>query len=148
MRVLVVEDDTFKSDNIIEIVDNAFGAGACCLARSVSEAVGAIGETQFDLVIIDMALPSHPALPGGGSPLSLLTGGLEVLFELQARGRRDRCVVITQYPEIEICGEFFPVLQASAEIQRQFEVRVVACIEYGEANTTWRASLMHICEDI
>ena len=140
-HVLLVEDDSFKSDEIKTLLLSVSPSTQINLATSVSAAIGAIKDSSFDLVVLDMALPSHTASAGAGAPLSLLTGGLEVLFELQSLGRKDPCFVVTQYPEIEICGTFYPLSEASEAIERCFEIRVLDCIEYNDANARWRTTL-------
>jgi len=143
-NVLLVEDDGFKSDDIHALLDTMGVPPAMRYAKSVSEAIAAIKERPFDLIVLDMALPSHTATPGAGAPLSLLTGGLEVLFELQSLARGDPCVVVTQYPEIEICGIFYPVALAAAAIETQYDIRIAGCVEYSDSSTQWRATLKAI----
>ena len=137
MRVLILEDDSFKSERLTElVVSNAKGAHVSCVS-DVASAITALGRSEFDLIIVDMALPSHPVVSGGGAPMSLLTGGLEILFELSSMGRNDECIIITQYPEIEIAGKFYLVEQAAQAIKEQFSCDVVACLQYSEVTDGW-----------
>lgn len=142
--VLLVEDDGFKSDEIHALLLSVCHSTDVHLSKSVSSAIGAIEGRTFDLIVLDMALPSHTAVPGAGAPLSLLTGGLEVLFELQSLRRKDPCVVVTQYPEIEICGSFYQLIKAPEAIERCYEVRVLGCIEYTDSGAQWRVTLAEL----
>jgi len=142
--VLLVEDDVFKSDEIQSHLVGLNPAPTIRLATSVSSAIAAIQAHPFDLIILDMALPSHTPTPGAGAPLSLLTGGLEVLFELQSLGRRDPCLIVTQYPEIEICNVFYPLSVASQAIHENYDLRVLDCVEYAESRSQWRVTLTNI----
>lgn len=139
LKVLLVEDDNFKSEEIQSLLLQLEPRVHIRIARSVSSAVGAIQQTVFDLVVLDMALPSHTPTAGTGAPLSLLTGGLEVIFELQSLERKDPCLIITQYPEIEICGDFFPVQVAAQAIEENYGTAVLGCLEYSEAGSEWRS---------
>lgn len=149
-NILLVEDDSFKSDEIRTVLGALDRPPSFVLATSVSSAIRAIKLGKYDLIVLDMALPSHAATAGGGAPLSLLTGGLEVLFELQSLDRRDPCVIVTQYPEIEICGAFFPLKDAPSAIEDNYGIEVVGCIEYTDTNQSWKASLtrhyLKVCE--
>ena len=147
-KVLIVEDDGFKRDALVSVVSEILFPVEIDNVSDVRSAIVAVNEKVFDLIIIDMALPSHPVISGGGSPLSLLTGGLEVLFELRSLGRKDECIVITQYQSIEISGTFFPVSSAAQAIQEHFFCKVLACIEYLEESTTWKVSLTDILRRI
>lgn len=140
-RILIVEDDSFKRDDLAALVSANIGMATIHTATDVRSAIVEISRFTFDLVIIDMALPSHPAVSGGGSPMSLLTGGLEILFELSALDRKDDCIIVTQYPEIEISGRFFPVTDATDAIREKFQIDVIACIEYSAESVAWRGIL-------
>jgi CheY-like chemotaxis protein len=143
MNVLIIEDDSYKAEDI-QILLRSIGEVSPTSATSVVAAITAVRKDVFDLIIVDMALPSHPLAAGGGAPLSMLTGGVEVLFELQSMGRVDNCVVITQYPEIEICGALYPVALAGDAIREHYDVGVIACLEYSQTNQSWRSSLADI----
>lgn len=147
-RVLVVEDDTFKSDDIQNCLRQVEPKTDFVLSTSVAAAVLALQEERYDLIVLDMALPSHPIVAGGGAPLSLLTGGIEILFELQSMERSDSSVVITQYPDIEICGDFYPVSEAASAMHDKYEISVQACLEYSQTNDAWRTSLTKIYKNI
>jgi CheY-like chemotaxis protein len=143
-KILIVEDDQFKMDSLISLVINVLPVAQVTQASDVSTAISAVNKTVFDLLIVDMALPSHPVIPGGGSPMSLLTGGLEVLLELSALERGDDCIIVTQYPEIEIAGHFFPVDQATEAIEEHIGYKVVSCLEYSEESLGWKHAFLDI----
>lgn len=137
MRVLILEDDSFKNDHLTALVrSNAKYADVSC-ASDVATAIIIVGQSKFDLIIVDMALPSHPVVSGGGAPMSLLTGGLEILFELRSLKRSDNCIIVTQYPEIEIAGKFYPIVHAASAIRKQFSCEVVGCLQYSEGSVEW-----------
>lgn len=142
--VLLVEDDSFKSDAIQSLLKSIKSDTEFILSTSVANAVDAIKDTLFDLIILDMALPSHPVVAGGGAPLSWLTGGMEILFELQSLERSDNCVIITQYPDIEICGELYPVEKAAKAIFENYGIYVQSCLEYSQTSQAWRVALAKI----
>ena len=118
MRVLLVEDDEHKRVSIVSALDACNASVKVEVAESLYTGIDLIGDIEYDLVVLDMAIPSHPLAPGEGSPVSFNTGGLDILLELDSRGRSDRCIVITQFPEIEISQVFYPVEVASAVIEK------------------------------
>ncbi|WP_286748805.1 hypothetical protein [Marinobacter sp. UBA2688] len=79
--------------------------------------------------------------------MSLLSGGLDILLEIDALGRGDLCVVVTQYPEIEIAGRFFPVEEASEQIRELLGCDVLECIEYSEGCNRWKQKLKGLLEN-
>lgn len=142
--ILIIEDDSFKSKSLCDFLEGVFVEPDIELATSLVEAIGCVNSKRYDLILVDMAIPSHPSVSGGGSPMSLLTGGLDVLLELRFLERSDPCIVITQYPDIEISGQFYSVAEAAEEINRQLDCKVMACISYNEGSDAWKKSLLEM----
>lgn len=148
LNVLIIEDDSFKMDTLVALVrSDIINTNVRCVA-DVATAVAAVDQAAFDLIILDMALPSHPAILGGGSPMSLLTGGLEILLELSSLQRHDNCIIVTQYPEIEIAGKFFPVDCAAKAIMEYFSCEVIACLQYSEDSSEWKKRLSELLRSL
>lgn len=136
MKVLLVEDDEHKRVGIEQALRDCDSA-VVFVAASLYDAINALDIGPFDLVVLDMAIPSHSTAPGEGSPVSFLTGGLDVLLELSARGRNDPCIIITQFPEVEISQVFYSVMHATAAIKKQLEYEVIDCISYTGESEDW-----------
>lgn len=143
-RVLVLEDDSYKCERLSALVKEHIMGAEISSVSDVSSAVRLIASQVFDLVLLDMALPSHPVVSGGGAPMSLLTGGLEILFELSSLGRKDECIVITQFPEIEIAGIFYSVANAAMAIRSELSCQVSACIQYSQESDDWAEQLKNL----
>lgn len=139
--LLIIEDDPFKATSLREFVALHRNFDQIFMASSLVEAIELVNERRYDLVLIDMAIPSHPTESGGGSPMSFLTGGLEVLFELNQLGRQDQCIIITQY-DIEIAGQFYSVEDAERVISEELNCKLSACILYDEGNDYWKERLL------
>lgn len=137
MRILLVEDDEHKRRSIVSALRACNQSFEVVDAESLYTGIQAIDDVPFDLVVLDMAIPSHPPEPGEGSPVSFNTGGLDILLELESRGRSDRCIVITQFPEIEISQIFYPVDVAAAAIEKELGYKVIECVAYSEGGDDW-----------
>ena len=141
MKVLIIEDDDYKANDLLQFANNKFANPEVKLAVSLAEAIDAIDESTFDLIFVDMAIPSHTAEQGAGAPMSLLTGGIDILLELSEMNRKDRCIVITQHPSIEISEEHYPLENAPAIFKSLLNCDVVACIYYVVDDSTWMMDL-------
>jgi CheY-like chemotaxis protein len=137
MRILLIEDDEHKRVSIESALADC-GAGVVIqLADSLYTAIQALDGGAYDLIVLDMAIPSHPPMPGQGSPVSFLTGGLDILLELDSRGRADPCVIVTQFPEIEISQVFYSVANAVSAIKDLLGYAVLDCIVYSGEDGVW-----------
>lgn len=137
MRVLLVEDDEHKRRSIVSALRVCNPSVEVVDAESLYTGIQAIDDVPYDLVVLDMAIPSHPLEPGEGSPVSFNTGGLDILLELDSRGRHDRCIVITQFPEIEISQTFYPIEVAAEAIEKELGYKVIECVAYSEDGGDW-----------
>lgn len=137
MKVLLVEDDEHKRRSIIAALQDCNPNVAIFVAESLYTGIQSLDSGPFELVVLDMAIPSHPPEPGQGSPVSFNTGGLDILLELDSRGRKDACIIITQFPEIEVSQVFHPVKQASAAINKELGYSVIDCIPYSSDDGGW-----------
>lgn len=143
-NILIVEDDSFKSKSLSDFLLTHMKDIDIKIATNLQSAITIINESVFQMILVDMAIPSHPIQSGTGSPISLLNGGLQVILELQYLDRNDDCIVLTQYPDIEICDEYFPIENASTSIKELLDCTVLDCIQYSEDSTTWKTDLKEI----
>lgn len=148
MNILIVEDDDYKLERLRAFALKELGDVSVTSSESLKEALEAIASSVYDLIFIDMAIPSHPTLAGQGNPVSFNTGGLEIIMELSAIGRNDPCVIITQYPDIEISGEYIPLHQVKSKLPELLECDVVACVFYEEDNDNWQRELQAVFREL
>lgn len=137
-KILIIEDDDFKSRRLKEFLNQSMLNIEIYESNNLKNAIEFINTNIYDLILIDMAIPSHPMIPGEGSPYSLLNGGIEIILELDYLNRKDDCIIITQYPEIEISGQFFSIEDATGKIKEILECDVLGCIEYSEESEDWK----------
>lgn len=142
LKILIIEDDQFKLDSVIRFINSELNRTVeISFCTALSTALDALKEDKYHVVIIDMSLPSHPPVAGQGSPIPLLSGGLDVIFEIDALGFDCTSIVLTQYPELEIDGAFIPVSEAVEEISIKFGIKVHACLQYFEDSFAWKNTI-------
>ena len=131
MRVLVVEDDDFKFEDIFGLFQKFKLTVDVQRASSVQAGYEAIQGAQFDYIILDMALPSHNLVAGTGNPYPEPVGGLEILLELADQNRAERVIILTQYPSIEFNREYVP-LGKFCSVAAEHGINLIrACILFG-----------------
>lgn len=148
MNILIIEDDDYKLERIKSFASSELGNPIISTSESLKEALEAIANETFDLIFVDMAIPSHPTIAGQGTPVSFNTGGLEVIMELSALGRNDPCIIITQYPDIEISGEYIPISAVKKALPLLLECEVAACVLYEEDSDSWKIELQEVFKEL
>lgn len=149
IRCLVVEDDPFKMEGIRTHLRSALGGRietTECMA--LSSATSLLSSLTFDLAILDMSIHSHELEAGTGSPFSLSSGGLDVLFEIVYAGGDTPCIILTQYTDIEIEGVPVPIENAQNEIFEKFSIKVAGCVRYLENDDRWKIEVTSILEKL
>lgn len=146
MKILVIEDDNFKADSISNFLSLKFVNSSIIVKTNLAESIEIINLENFNFVMVDMAIPSHPIVSGEGAPISFLTGGLDIILELNALERSDKCIILTQYPEIEISGQFYHINEAKDMIKELLGCSVLGCFEYSENGTNWKTSLENLLD--
>jgi CheY-like chemotaxis protein len=136
--LLLVEDDEFKASDVMRILLDVFVESTFSRAASVNSALRAISSSKFDLLLLDMSLPtfdmSGPG--GGGSPQG--QGGIEVLRLAKQLALDTKFVVITQYPDIEIDRADVPLGRAPKLLSSKFGLDIRACLLYEFDSDRWR----------
>lgn len=138
--ILIVEDDDHKSSQILEICENvSIRFDEKIVVDNVKDAVRFLVHTVPQKIVLDMSLPSHKALPGQGTPVSLPTGGIEILFELKKMGLIHLPILIlTQFPEIEIEDEPVPVEESAELIKHEYGFsKLTACYYDRHQRAKW-----------
>jgi len=141
-EVLIIEDDIHKLESLTKFIYRNLVNTTIKSATNLQDAIQLINLNLFNLILIDMAIPSHATISGGGSPMSLLNGGLEVILELSSLDREDDCIIITQFHEVEICSNNYTINQAKDKIWELLECKVLDCILYEEDNILWQTQLI------
>jgi DNA-binding NarL/FixJ family response regulator len=108
-RFLVVEDDKAKFLAIMAFIAECFPIHTCAHADSLQAASECLDKEVFDLIVLDMSIPSHSPVAGSGRPYPLPVGGLDILLEVWTSERSERVIILTQFPDIEFDHTRYPV---------------------------------------
>jgi len=97
MRILLIEDDAFKADDVKSFVDDYYNRSIIMdMVDSYSGGVTKAAMIEYDLLIVDMTLPKYTESNGAKNGV-LPTGGEILLETLNEMGICIKSVVLTQY---------------------------------------------------
>ena len=144
-NILLVEDDEFKSRDIQKLISGAYPNEKICIVGDVASAISEIQSSEFNLIVLDIALPSRRVRAGAGSTSSLLSGGIEVIYRLEAAGRDDPVLIVTQHPDVEVEGEFVSTRTLSKSPRDYFDANIVGCVHYDRKNKpAWTKTILSV----
>lgn len=151
MKVLLVEDEEHKTADLIARLGAAgISSGDLCVAAGVREAVLQVIDNTYDLIVLDMALPtfSKGGLSGGEGGVAQAVGGIEILRALNATGKRCRIIVVTQYPDIFINGDKIRLSSMPKVISAKYGQNIVGAILYSYNDKAWEKAFDAVVDRI
>lgn len=138
MNILIVEDDDFKYSKIVDLLTRCASTASISHVGNVYEAVNHVRVKSPDKIILDMSLPSHPAIAGEGSPISMPAGGIEVILELRSLGKNKIPIaILTQYPDVEVEYEFYSIKDSEQILKDLYDIQCLFVIYYDNESDDW-----------
>ena len=134
LSILVVEDDEYKINDICGALPKHTDR---TVVRSVASAVRAVVDGAFDLIMLDIALPTFEKQTGAASGSSQPQGGVEVLRALNYAKSTSRIIIISQYPGIEIDGVFVSLSASVQALNDRYDIDVVGSVAYDFEDNAW-----------
>ncbi len=149
MKILLVEDEIHKRDEITQCVRDVFSIEPE-IVDGVSSAVQLVLKNDYSLIILDMALSTFGEraedLKKGHDQAQ---GGIEVLRALKMTGKTSKIIIITQYPDFYIGGTKVKLKDSPKIIKEKYNQNVLGAVLYNYKSkpTLQRiASILRICQ--
>jgi len=145
VKILLVEDDNFKADLIVQCLEKqyerAFKYDAC---ETIRNALIALEDNEYDLVLLDMALAGRNTIAGGGSPNQFPDGGVEILRSMAFDNMKIPVVVITQFPEVLIEGKPTTLGDLPRAIEDDSGFRLTGVVHFEQNSDNWKSKLISL----
>lgn len=130
MKVLLVEDEIHKREEMKQCVQQTYGF-LPEIVDGVSSAVLKVMETDYDLIILDMALSTFgESADDRKKGHDQAQGGIEVLRALKLAKRTTKVIIVTQYPDFYIGGTKVKLKDSPRIIKEKYCQNVVCAILY------------------
>lgn len=145
VKILLVEDEPHKREEITVYLRDFLGPSLELeQTDSVRSAVISVSQNDFDLIVLDMALPtfsSDDESSDGGQDQAL--GGIEVLRALKQSQRNSRVIIVTQHPEISVGGRTRVKLKdARVALSKRYGLTIAGVVLYSYRSPNNRSRLL------
>jgi CheY-like chemotaxis protein len=148
MKILVADDESRKIENISEFIAEKFPNFSLLTSRSVKSTISSIVEGAFDLIILDMSLPTFDIAPGEPGGRAQGSGGIEVLRNMDFHEIETPVIVVTQYETVPERGMLVPLKAIEERLYKEHPGTFRGCVFFGALNDTWRPILLEKVESI
>lgn len=148
MRILLIEDEAPKRDNILSLLQIMDLTSDLVEARSVGSAIRALRTGAFDLAILDMSLPTFDIGGGesGGRPQGF--GGVEVLRYMERFKLSTPVIVVTAYPAFSEGSQEIDLKSLTAKLQDDHPTIFKGIVFYNSMFSEWKDELRSKIEEI
>lgn len=148
MRVLVVEDEDPKRDNILSTLADKYPEAKATIARSVSSAIKILRSDIPDLILLDMSLPTFDigGKESGGRPQGF--GGIEVLRYIDRFGADVPVIVITAYEAFAKDGQQIDLRVLGKQLTEAHPDNFRGVVHYNSVYETWQEELYNLIEKV
>lgn len=139
-QVLIVEDDDYKLESLQECLDQ-FQDIKVHVCRSFTSAAKLIKRTVFDLILLDMSLPTFD---GGGARDegdAQGLGGKRIVRLCEEYGTLCPTILVTQFSNYEDFGKTTSVSELANELSGILAGKLVGTVRYNRASTDWKEIL-------
>ena len=149
-NVLLIEDEAHKRDELAEYLEEFVGPDMSLdVVDSVRDAVICVSKKNFELIILDMALPTFTTDGGkvdGGLDQSL--GGVEVLRTLRSLSKKANVIIVTQYPDITLDGKRVRLKAAQSALARKYGQKIIGAVLYKYKSSMNRSKLKSVLDTV
>lgn len=138
ISVLLIEDDEFKREDLAAELRAAVPGMSLSEAQSVKSALLALQNCRFDLIILDMSLPTFDVTTeeAGWRPQGF--GGREFLRFMSAEGAQIRTIVVTQHSVLTDGRETSEVAEVEVQLKREFPSTILGFVRYTMNSDRWK----------
>ena len=130
MRLLLVEDEPHKRDELIDCINEVFHTQPE-VVDGVSQAVLNVMGEKYDLIVLDMALSTFgESADDKQKGHDQAQGGIEVLRALKLKGGATKIIIVTQYPDFYIGGIKVKLKDSPKIIKERYNQNVIGAVLY------------------
>lgn len=142
MKILIIEDDKLKAEEVINFVETNF-SGKCSidLCDSYRSGLRRIMKEKFDLLLLDMSLPTRSTSNSSNQGYERF-GGYAILNEMKRKKKTIPTILITMYKEFGGKGNFIDLKTLSNLCKDSFDPFFIDSVFYSSGEDGWKEKLI------
>lgn len=148
IKILIIEDNPYKREKIKKVLSEITeNKSNICEAYSFTSGWNAVNEHSYDLICLDMSLPTFDQDGQNSGGESRVFGGKEIARKMKRRKIISKFVVMTQYKKLsdEKSSETFDEIRS--ELLENYSDQCLEVLFYSNKHRDWAESLEKILKD-
>jgi len=141
VNVLIVEDDENKKKRINDYLLSSSEILHIDWARSFQSGVTQILNGRYDLILLDMTIPTYDVTPSERGGRIRAFGGKEILAKMRRAGITVPVIVVTQFESFGEGASVIGLRELSEQLQKEFPEIYRGAVYYNAAQEDWKTVL-------
>lgn len=140
-RIILIEDDAKKIEDIKEFITKVMRSESLIVRESYQSGIREILKNDFDLLLLDMSIPTYDksSLEPGG-PYEKF-GGYKVLREIIRKKRPIKTILITMFDDFGESDLSITLSQIDSSLKEEFPDLYIGSVFYHARENNWQAEL-------
>ena len=143
MRLLIVEDERGKENNITNFIKDTFNDAVVEVRHSVTTGIIAIRQLEFDYVLLDMSLPLFDfddMKYSEGNEFETF-GGNSVLDEIDRLAKNCKVIVVTAFDVLGEGDRQIALSQIESQLNTLYPDNFIGTVFYKSSKIEWKKKL-------
>lgn len=146
--ILVADDEEYKRKQVVEVVRSSMSDAIVTETRSLRTTLRCLLSRPYDLLVLDMTLPTYDDNPGEHSGRPQAFGGREVIRHLRRRRVPTPTVVVTQFESFGQGAEAFTLEELDHDLRSIHPVHYLGAIHYKPTSDVWQLELRRLVHSL
>jgi len=148
LKILVVEDNDYKRKRIVEVITTEINEVEISECYSFTSAWKKISTHNFDLILLDMSLPTFDKTESEPGGVFRVFGGKELARKMLRRKIRSKFLFITQYKSFSDNVNSCSFDSLKTELLAEYETDCLGFILYSNMQSEWRDDLVFTVNEL
>lgn len=142
-KLLLVEDNQHKRERVRAFLSEAWPDWEVIEAKSFTSACKKISETDvvFDLVLLDVSLPTYDKLGSESGGRFRTLGGSEVARKLVKKNPDTKILFLTQYEAFSERGNSHTLESLDQKLKLECAASYLGLVHYDSSRSAWKARI-------
>lgn len=148
MKILLIEDNSYKREKVISFLKKEFNSAELLEAYSFSSGVTKALDSEIDFIVLDMSLPSYDRCGVESGGRFRTYGGKEIARKIFRKGLKTPFVILTNYNSFSDDQDGFSTLESISNfLKLQNGAQFLGAIYYSGSESSWKKKLKEIIND-
>ncbi|AJA48475.1 response regulator receiver protein [Clostridium pasteurianum DSM 525 = ATCC 6013] len=146
MKILIVEDDKLKIEQLANIITNTFHIEYLEKKYSFQSGMKEIKQNKYDLIILDMSMPTFDISPKNNCGPIMSFAGKEIMRQMKRKNIEAPVIVVTQYDTL---GEkAIKLSQLNNELELKFGDFYLGVVYYDITLENWKEDIVRVIKKV